>query len=220
MGGLRRFGTLCACVVVLVLCWSVAFATLAGWMLLDAGEALPASLGIPVVVVLLFIGVLLGMASEEDPGQTSGSGPIGKALVVLFVAGCGALVVASGVLNFSGAQIYHAHFGARTEAVLSSVVEFNGESGGVVKRWYYVADRATGDDLGPLAIPPPDGTEKGDPIAVLTDPAGRVRPVPADSAGWTTVPTTILLGCAGVVVLGALGVLGTGLGVAATRRPR
>jgi hypothetical protein len=219
VGGLRRFGLLSAGVVVLVGCWLVACATVAGWMLLDSGGALLATLGIPVVMVLLGIGGLLGGVLEADPRHTSGESPTTKALVVLFVVGCGALVVASGVLNFSGAQIYHAHFGARTEAVFSSVIEFNGESGGVVKRWYYVDDRATGENLGPLAIPPPSGTEKGDPIAVLVDPAGWVRPVPADSTGWTTVPTMILLGCAGVVALGALGVLATGL-VVLTRRPR
>lgn len=205
--------------VVLVACWLAALATIAGWVLLDSGGALLASLGIPVVVVLLSIGLMLGTASEEEPGQTSESGPIATALMALFFVGIGALAVAGGVLAVSGAQIYHAHFGARTEAVLSSVVEFNGESGGVVKRWYYVDDRATGEDLGPMAISPPAGTEKGDPITVLADPAGWVRPVPADSAGWTAVPTTILLGSAGVVVLGALGVLGTGL-VVLTRRPR
>ncbi|PSL54894.1 hypothetical protein B0I31_106414 [Saccharothrix carnea] len=219
MGGLGRFGSLCAGVVVLAVCWLAALVTLAGWMLLDAGGALLAFLGIPVVLVLLVIGAVVGTASEEGLGRTSGEGPITKALMAFFFIGCGALVVASGVLNFSGANIYHAHFGERTEAVFSSVVEFNGESGGVVKRWYYVDDRATGDNLGPLASPPPDGTEKGDPITVLVDPAGWIRPVPADSAGWTTVPTVILLGCAGVVALGALGVLATGL-VVLTRRPR
>ncbi|MEV8442511.1 hypothetical protein AB0425_34475 [Actinosynnema sp. NPDC051121] len=219
MGGLRRFGSLCAAVVVLVACWLAACATLAGWMLLDSGGALLACLGIPVVVVLLSVGVLLGTAFEEDSGQAAVDGPTTRALSVFFVLGFGALVVVGGVLAFSGAKIYHAHFGARTEAVFSSVVEFNGESGGVAKRWYYVDDRATGETLGPLAIPPPDGTEKGDPITVLADPAGWVRPVPADSAGWTTVPTMILLGCAGVVALGALGVLATGL-VTLTRRPR
>lgn len=211
MDGLSRIGSLCAGVVVLVVCWLVAFATVAGWMLLDAGGALLASLGVPVVVVLLVIGGLPAVASEE--------GPITKAFMAFFFVGCGALVVASGVLNFSGAKIYHAHFGARTEAVFSSVMEFNGESGAVVKRWYYVDDRATGESLGPLAVPPPDGTEEGDPLTVLVDPAGWVRAVPADSAGWTTVPTVILLGCAGVVALGALGVLATGL-VTLTRRPR
>ncbi|MFE9744723.1 hypothetical protein ACFYOT_07455 [Saccharothrix saharensis] len=219
MGGPRRFGALCTGVLALVVCWLVAFATVAGWMLLDSGGALLASLGVPVVVVLLFIGVLLGTEFEEGPGHASDENPTTKALMVFFFVGCGALAVASGVLNFSGAQIYHVHFGARTEAVLSSVVEFNGESGAVVKRWYYVDDRATGEDLGPLAVPPPDGTEEGDPIAVLADPAGWVRPVPADSAGWTTVPTVVLLGTAGVVALGALSVLGTGL-VVLTRRPR
>jgi hypothetical protein len=220
MRGLRLFGLLSAGVVTLVGCWLAAFATLAAWMLLDAGGALLGFLGIPIVVVLLAFGFGLVLAFEEELEPVPANSPISRALMVFFIAACGALVVASGVLNFSGAQIYQAQHGERTEAVLSSIMEFNGESGAVVKRWYYVRDSAGRADLGPLAIPPPDGTAEGDPIVVLADPSGWIRPVPADSTGWTTVPTAILLGTAGVVALGALGVMATGLGVLITRRPR
>lgn len=215
MRGLRAFGSLCAGVVVLVVCWLVALATLVGMMLVQPDRGWWAFLGIPLVVFLFFVGFALAMAADE----ASGSAGTLNALVVFFLAACGALLVAGSVAYFSGAQIYQAHLGTRAEAVISSTIEFNGESGGVVRRWYYVDDAATGESLGPLATPPANA-EEGTRTAVLVDPHGWIRPVPADSANRTAVPIAILLGAAGAVLLGALAVLATGAWVLATRRPR
>ncbi|MGW4109388.1 hypothetical protein ACWEFJ_00745 [Actinosynnema sp. NPDC004786] len=215
MGGLRAFGSLCAGVAVLVVCWSAALATLAGMMMVQPGRGWWTFLGIPLVLVLLAVGFGLAMAHDE----ASGSGGTLNALIVFFLVACGALMVAGGVAYFSGAQVYQAHLGTRAEAVISSTIGFNGESGGVVRRWYYVDDAVTGESLGPLATPP-ENAEEGTRVTVLVDPHGWIRPVPADSAARTAAPTAIALGAAGVVLLGALAVLATGLWASATRRPR
>jgi hypothetical protein len=218
MRGLRLFGLLCAGVVVLLVCWLAALATLAGFTLQPSG-ALWALLGIPLVAVLLLsgFGLALPFVEELEPGD---GGLTGKALVGFFFVAFGALVVAGSVTSFSGAQIYHSHFGERTEAVVTRIAKINNETGGVTGWRYHVDDTASGQDLGELAVHPGAETVEGDRIAVSVDRSGWMRPVPVDRMGWTTVPSTVLICCAGVVAFAALGVVVTAFGVQVARRPR
>src|SRR5688500_4976608 len=125
MRELKAFGLLCAGVVVLVVCWLVAIATLAGLILQPSG-ALWALLGIPLVAVLLLFGLGLAFEFEEELEPPDG-GPTGAVLVAFFIAAVAALFVAGSATYFSGAQIYHAHFGEPAEAVVRYIGQTNNE---------------------------------------------------------------------------------------------
>ncbi|SDH48391.1 hypothetical protein SAMN05216553_12423 [Lentzea fradiae] len=211
MRELKPFGLLCAGVVVLVVCWLVAFATLAVLILQPSG-ALWALLGIPLVAALLLFGFVLAFEFVEELEPSDG-GMTANALIAFFFAALAALFVGGTTTYFSGAQIYHAHFGAPAEAVVTYIAPMNNESGGVTGWSYYVDDAATGQDLGRLAAYPATETAEGGRLTVSVDPSGWMRPVPADRLGWTTVPSAILLSCAGVVALGGLVSVATGFGV-------
>ncbi|GAA1329487.1 hypothetical protein [Saccharothrix algeriensis] len=211
MRGLRLFGLLCAGVVVLVVCWLLAFATLAGLILQPRG-ALWVLLGIPLVAVLLLFGFGLAIPFEEAAEPHDG-GLTGNVLIAFFYIAFGALAAAGSAVHFSGAQVYHVHFGERVEAVVSGIHEVRNEYGSLADRWYHVADSTTRESLGQLAVHPSDETAEGDRIEVSVDPHGWLGPVPVDRMGWSTVPTAVLVGCAGAVALAALAAVATAFGV-------
>jgi hypothetical protein len=179
-------------VVALLAFWLLAVVVIAGVVeLWDSWWVLP---GIPVALVLLVAGFLLVMVHDQVNDRL-----VGTWVVAAVVAGLAATIT----VGVSGPRIYHERYGEPVDAVVTYISTTNAENGGTL-HWMYHVTSVAGDDLGYLADLPARETAEGDRLTVSVDPHGLVPPVPVDRLGGTTIPAVILLGCFGVLALGAL----------------
>lgn len=192
--------------------WVVAIVVLAGMTGMFLSGWL--FLGIPLALVLLFVGAMLTMRATEPEWD---EGPVIYALGVMVFVGLGAGLVATIMVGMWGPQIYHEHYGERTTAVITYLTTTNNESGGVSNYLQHVEDATTGADLGWLAQDPLGEPSEGDRLEVSVDPRGWVPPVPVDRMGGTGIPAIVLACCFGAVALTALATIATAARASRTR---
>lgn len=130
-------------------------------------------------------------------------GPIARKPVIS--AAAGTFIVALWTACASGPQIYHAHFGVKTEALIVAAELEKAPpptTGGIpTATSYHLVEVGTNRDLGWMARGPRHRAHRGERIEVSLDPHHHTPPIATQRLGWTTVPSAILLTCFATLTL-------------------